>query len=282
MNVHHGEGKGDHDDCRLEALLTPCPRLRREENSNKRRSSQMVNVQEFHQIIQNHPNFWEEVKEQIDKDLFNNVKQVIVKEGAENERSKKLRRMKENVILPIIQHLEVWESYPVPALLYYHLWLALATLLVTAFLFGVALVPLLIGVAAITSTTATADLITTNDNPTEQYVIMLVHYTAAVVAAVHVGVLVLAYAIRRLSRRFQRKHIIVEQVLQDVFTLNAKQDFGISAEEASSKMKIWSDSFLVSSLIMCMGIISFWYYVLHIQLPWSRLMEKDASKTCTA
>jgi hypothetical protein len=90
LNVHHGQGKGEHDDCKGEAILTPC------KGQDLKRGPSTVN-------------FVEGIR-QLDRDILRNVKQVIVKEAAEDQRSKNLLRLRERFVVPWIRALDAFEA----------------------------------------------------------------------------------------------------------------------------------------------------------------------------
>jgi hypothetical protein len=241
MNVHFGRGKGDHDDCRAEALLTGCKARNNEQIRIEREPSVTLLLHEaLKTIVEDHT--WQDINEQITKDITTNVAQVIVNEAAEQERQTKLKRFKENTIVPIVHALDTLENrcpgstYVV--LMYYHFIVLITLSILSAGWFGLALVP-------------TSQGITWNG---------ISMHTATVVASVHVGLLGLALWVRSLGVVLQRKQQIVENFLREVVTLNLQDDIGISVEEAAALIRQWTDRLVVSSITICALTMMIWYH----------------------
>ena len=103
MNVHRGEGKSGHDDCKAEAILTSCPGVVTDPSRLDRKKMYIGQaVQELHQMAQEKPTLLEDIHEQMEKDIMTNVKDVIVEKGADAERAKSIRRLREEKILPLV------------------------------------------------------------------------------------------------------------------------------------------------------------------------------------
>ena len=58
-------------------------------------------MEEVRELAQTKPNFFQEVRAQMDKDIMTHAKNTIVAEGVEDQRAKSFRRIKEN-ITPLI------------------------------------------------------------------------------------------------------------------------------------------------------------------------------------
>ena len=93
LNVHRGEGVNGHDDCRKEALLSPC-------SGSKAEDEQPATT--LREAMKKSPNFFQDVKQQMNRDLKSHVRSVVVASGVEGERSKKLRRFRERLV-PIME-----------------------------------------------------------------------------------------------------------------------------------------------------------------------------------
>ncbi|KAG7354519.1 phorbol ester/diacylglycerol binding domain C1 containing protein [Nitzschia inconspicua] len=247
MDIHHGQGKGEHDDCRAEALMTSCPcdrTVSSVESNNINEEKQNLNhqLQQFQRMFQTHPNLWKEVTEQLDKDFMTNIKQVIIKEGTDNERSQKIRRARENIIKPTVDKLDAVEAkgfiYSLVWLLYYHLILVAFFGLLTASIFSAALIPTRYGI--------------------NRHGILL--HMSTVLVSLHVGLLLLAVAIQMATLHFQRKEIIVDNFLQQTLTVQAKEDFGISVMDAAAKARLWSERLVLTAAIMCAVTIAAWFH----------------------
>lgn len=109
MNVHRGGGAGDHDDCRAEALLAPCPgpdhgavEVKEKKATEPAKLSDVVS--QIRALAEN-PNFLKEISEQVDKDLRARAKEAIVEVAVDDERNKNLRRLKEGLV-PFVAKLD--------------------------------------------------------------------------------------------------------------------------------------------------------------------------------
>jgi hypothetical protein len=247
MNVHHGRGKGEHGDCRAEAILACCkgPDAKRgKENEQPIRLQQTF--KEVRELAKNSPGFLREVKEQMDKDLRSHAKKMVVKAGTEEQRSKNLHRLRERLV-PFLKKVKAIEQNgnvaAVASLLYYH------TICVAI-------------MAAFTGLEFTLSLWPTKEGPSIQAVVL---YSATVLRSIHVTLLIASIGIRWSSFVFQRKAVIFNQFLSDVGTINAEQDIGISVATAAVTFRYWSDRFVLSSLTTCCMLISFWYFVRSVQ-----------------
>ena len=100
LNVHRGEGVNGHDDCRKEALLSSC-------SGRKAEDEQPATT--LREAMKKSPNFFQDVKQQMNRDLKSHVRSVVVASGVEGERSKKLRRFRERLV-PIIEKIDSVED----------------------------------------------------------------------------------------------------------------------------------------------------------------------------
>jgi Phorbol esters/diacylglycerol binding domain (C1 domain) len=257
MNIHHGQGKGEHDDCRAEALLKSCPGNDRQSRpfvtaTSNRDDNQGLDLrqqlQKIQHMFQNHPNLWEEVTEQLDKDFMNNVRQVIIKEGADSERSQKIRRTRENYIKPTLKKLNEVESkgfvYSLAWLLYHHVVFLALVGSGTAIIFG--------GVLLLLPTSR-------GGGNTSQHIFL---HTATVSVSLHVGMILAAFGIHMATVYFQRKEIIIDNFLRETLTIQAQEDFGISVMDTAAKARLWSNRLVTTSIFMCAVTILVWYWAM--------------------
>jgi hypothetical protein len=267
MNVHHGEGKGEHDDCKAEALLTAC--WGEKPSHNERRlvdpdqqqqpPIQFPDWQQIQRFFQNHPNLWEEFTEQTEKDFMKNITEHIIEQATDNERTRKIKRAREYVILPTLRQLTSAENvqlpfFPILWLLSYHIVALTAVAILTAMMFGTALLPTDHGV--------------TSDG-------ILLH-TATVGLSIQVDMVVFAVLMRYLSLHFKRKEMIVDNFLQEVATLHVEEDFGVSVQNFSAICRRWSDRFVVTNAIMLVMNVMIWY---HAEQAFTKALLAEATMT---
>lgn len=250
MNIHHGQGKGEHDDCRAEALLTSCPgsctvaptEVVDNQNNETQRNDLSHQLEQIKHMFDNHPNLWKDVTEQLDKDFMTNIKHVIIKEGADGERSQKIRRVRENVVIPFLDKLNAIESkgfmYSLAWLLCIHVVFVAAMALLAIAIFAGALVPTTLGV-------------------TQQGISL---YTSTIMVSLHIALLTLAVGIHWATVHFQRKEIIIDNFLQQTLTVQAEEDFGISVVNAAAKARLWSYRLVVTTVMMCLITTAAWYH----------------------
>jgi len=245
MNVHRGQGKGDHDDCRAEALLMTCEGEDAMQKHNGK-EDQKVNlsqaIEEVRELAKSSPGFYKEIREQLDRDLKSHAKSYIVKSSAEDERSKKLRRVKERFV-PFVEKVDAIQKQgtgaAVKVLLYYYIMFAALVTCSTILGFMLALSP-------------------TRDGISAQKVLI---HGSTVLGSLHVTLLIVSLGIRKLSYILVKKANIYDQFLQGVFTIQAEADIGISISGAAARIRFWSDHFVVSTAIACSAWVLLWYLV---------------------
>ena len=235
MNVHRGEGVNCHDDCRAEALLTPCENLRasvlsaRETNVTLREALKQVR-----QVAQNSPHFLNDIGQQINRDMKADAKRVIVATGVEEERTRRLGRFKARLVL-FVQHVDAVEArgevYIFLFLLRFQALAALALNFVSLTMFALVLWPTHGGLFS-GKTIRLAGV-----------------HNATVIVLLYSLLFVLAFVLRRAARMFKRKARIIDQFLRDVLNIDAPLDFGISVDDAARRARAWSSHVLVSSAV---------------------------------
>ena len=255
MNIHHGEGTGEHDDCKSEALLRVCPGEAQpsrsqgiqRQNSQQQQQPQPVlfpNWRQIRELFQNHPNLWEEFTEQTEKDFMKNITEMIVEQGADNERTRKIRRLREHIIKPMLHRLDSVETiglplFPVIWLLYYHLLVLLAVSALAAAVFG-------------------TNLLWTDCGITQEGILL---YTATVGVSIQIGMVALSVLLHYACSYFKRKEMIVDNFLQEVVTLHVEEDFGVSVQEFATLSQRWSNRFVMTNLLLLAAAILLWHCV---------------------
>lgn len=238
LNVHRGEGIGEHDDCKAEALLSHhCPG--KPQVGNER----TVTLTE---AMAKSPNFFREIKEQMDKDIMTHVKEAVVAGGVEGERTKNLRRLREGLV-PRIEALDAMEArgevYCILVLLRLHAILAFIVAGVGLLLFTIALSPKL-GFGLL--------------DPSVFH--LAVMHELTILGTIHVCLVALAFIIRYYSLLFRRKSFILEEFLVDIFGINAEEDIGISVVGASIRAHAWSLRVAISATLTTITSLLAWYY----------------------
>jgi Phorbol esters/diacylglycerol binding domain (C1 domain) len=244
MNVHRGEGRCGHDDCKAEAILTCCPGVVKDPHRLHRKKNFVGQaIQELHQYATTNETFFEDVHSQMNKDIMTDVKQVIVKEGADSERDKTIRRLREQVILPAVTYLDGITArgniYTVGFLLFYE-----AIALVLFWFVGA------VGFVII--------LLPTFDGPSVRVVMM---HTATVILSLQAVALIVSSVLRQLSILFKRKEDIVDKFLRNMLTLDPQADFGIRIVDLSARLRYWTDLIYFTTTTMTVLAILFWYWM---------------------
>lgn len=235
LNIHKGEGLEGHDDCRMEALLWPCAGEPVEEE----------NVITLREAMALSPNFFREVTEQMGKDLHSAAKEVVVGAGVEEERSKKLYRLRAKIVeyLELLDAMEErGELYCMYILLRLHLLLAFAVMLTGFLIFRLALCfksgGLVLG------------------NSTINYLTFMNELT--VFGTMRVFYTVLALVLRFYARLFLQKSIMIDRFLRDVFGIDAEQDLGISVAGAARRTRSWCDRLVLATGVTCGAAVIMW------------------------
>jgi hypothetical protein len=237
INVHRGEGTDGHDDCKAEALLAYCPLEKVEEE----------HVMTLGEAVKKSPNFFQEVKEQMSKDLMTHVKGAVIDAGVEGERSKNLARIRARVI-PTTELLDAiaarGEVFSILVLLRLHVYVAMVASTVGLLLFVIALCPKL-GFGLL-------------DRSIWHLAVM---HELTVLGTIHVLLVATAYLLRFYSILFKRKSVIIEEYLMDMFGINAEEDIGISVVGAAVRARAWSQRIMISASITCFTSLLAWHII---------------------
>ena len=245
MNVHRGEGLGDHDDCKAEAMLAACPgpdakRDKQREEETAKLGDVIAQIRE----LANNPNFIKEVTDQLDKDVKARAKDVIVEAAVDGERSKNLKRMKE-VLVPFVYKMDaIAENGEIYALMVLLGVEALATIVQTVVSFGLFI----------------AVLAPRHGLTTRAFQLAAMH-VSTVTGALHTVLSILASIFYYLSSLFKRKTAIIDRFLRDAFRIDAEVDIGVSVASAAERAKNWSKRILRSSLIASAISFFFWHHI---------------------
>jgi len=257
MNVHRGQGAGEHDDCRAEALLKACGKCREEnedddddddddesEEEGEEEATIGKVIKQLHALTKT-PSFLKEVSEQANRDIMAHATKAILATGVEGERTKKLRRFK-NAAVPILTSIERFETDRGPACAY------------------VGLVPCQLAVAAAGAAFWTVVLSVASLWPTYGFLtptsiqIGSSHFVT-VLSAFQALLLLVSIALKFASNLFKRKSDIVDTFLRDMFGLDARQDLGISVRRAAELVTIWSRRSVRAASVSCVSLTLVWH-----------------------
>lgn len=241
-NTHRGGGIGDHDDCRAEAMLTPCDcaKQSRPADASKTLGEAMKEVRE---LTQERPNFFQEVRAQMEKDAMTHVKNAVVSAGVEDERQKKFRRAKEK-LAPLLEFVDGIEAKGEIHSLF-------RLLMVHA---KVALVASVLGIVGFFLA-----VLSRHGRFTKSSVHLALVHESTVLVTVHIGLLIAAATFHFYASRFKRKVNVVDQFLRSQFGIDAKEDFGVSVEGVARRARWWSERIFITEAIMAYAAICWWY-----------------------
>ncbi|KAG7369483.1 alkaline phosphatase D precursor [Nitzschia inconspicua] len=292
MNVHRGEGCNGHTNCRAEALLQDggCRKHRQQSatvalqcqnvssssspssktsktapynniyNSNGNNFSEAI--QQVRQLAREQPNFFQDVKAQIDRDVKSCVKSIIVSKGAEEQRTKSLLKFRNQLVVPLVALLDRIESTQQTR---YHLG---GSILAYAILFAGHLLTVLVvcaftwmGLSLALWGNQPSNTTTNNNNNNNLHTMepsLVYGHMAAIVYAFHLALTVLVWIVRRLVSLMHRKSKVLDQFLQEVFSLSAQDDLGMSVHQFAVRARLWSRRWTNSTLTML--VLSFVVY----------------------
>ena len=240
MNIHRGEGKDGHDDCRVEALLSACPGIR--ERTTEEPVSLTKAIKQVHQLSKTSPNFLQEVRRQIDKDIRAHVVDGIVTSGMESERRKTLKKVKIKVVsfLKLVDALEACGELHTFVLL-----LGTQALIAGA-------------VAALAFLLVSIVLWPTHGLFNESAIRITIFHCATVVATTHTALLLLTFVLRRGSYHLKRQSSVFDHLLHNKFQLDAEEDLGISVANAAIRARAWSMRAFYSASVSCAASTVLW------------------------
>ena len=234
LNVHRGEGINDHDDCKGEALLSAC-------SGERIGEEQAMTLRE---AIKRSPHFFQDIKEQMHKDLFTHAKEAVVSAGVDDERRKNLRRIKERLV-PLVESLDAIEArgevYSVFVLLRLNIVISFIATVAGLLLFIVALCPKL-GFCLI---------------EVSIFRLALMH-ELTVLVTIHICLVAFALLLLYYSNVFMQKSIIFEQFLIEMFDMHAEEDIGISVVGAAIRARAWSQRIAVTTIFTCVIALVLW------------------------
>jgi hypothetical protein len=217
-------------------------------NNDNDANSMTSAIQQVRQLARERPNFFRDVKEQIDRDIQSRVKTMIVSKGAQEQKTKSLFRLRTNVVLPTIQYLDKLEKNQFGSKLIYglliggHMILALLVCVVASSGFALALFS--------TTTKGVSKSITISHNVTILY-------------AFHMALLLLVLLVRRFVQLIHRKSKILDSFLQEVLSISSKEDLGISVQEFANRSKLWMSRITKTTFFMLLLSIGWYRYVHH-------------------
>jgi len=245
MNVHRGEGIGDHHDCKGEAILTPCPGPDAEKDQRREEeSAKLGDVIAQIRELANNPNFIKEVTDQLDKDVKARAKDVIVEAAVDDERDKNLRRLKA-ALVPLVHKMDAvaanGELYVLMVLLGLQALAAIAQKIISLGLFTLVLAP-------------------RHGLMTRSAFQLAAMHDSTVTSALHTVLFVVSALLFYLTSLFKRKAAIVDRFFRDALRMDAETDIGISVADAAVRAKFWSKRIYISSLIAVTTSFVIWHF----------------------
>jgi hypothetical protein len=205
-------------------------------NNNNNNNNFTDAIQQVRQMAKERPNFFRDVKAQMDRDLQSRVKSIIVSKGTQEQKSKSLLRLRTHVVVPTVRLLDRierkggWLSYG----------MLMAMHVVTAVVVcGVCWTGL--SVASWKTTTAHDDRVTAAAG-----------HLVAINYAFHMAVFASVMVVRRVVFVMHRKSKVLDQFLQEVLSLSAEQDLGISVHQFATRARLWMKRSTATALTMLM------------------------------
>lgn len=242
MNTHRGGGIGDHDDCRAEAMLAPCDCVQQQSPANESKTLREA-MREVQELARERPNFFRDVRAQMDRDVMTHVTNVVVSAGVDGERDKKFRRTKEKIV-PLLEFVDGIEEKG-----------EIHSLILLLSLHGrVALFAAMIGILGFILA-----VLWRHGRLTESSFHLALIHESTVLFTVHIGLLIVAAILRYYTSIFKRKVKVIDQFLRDKFGVDAKEDFGISVAGAARRARWWSERIFISAAITAYAAVCFWY-----------------------
>lgn len=242
MNVHRGQGMGEHDDCRVEALLTSCEGHVRTASASTEKVT-VGEVVEKLKVLSKSPGFLKEVSEQANRDIKAHAKKAIVTTGVQEERVTKFRRFKA-AFVPFLRKVEAIEELGAVLCIAIIVLLQLIVASVVAFVSLAVLVMSLwprYGFLTPTSIRLAAS------------------HHATVLFTLHTIEGFFAVGLWYIARIFKRKSNIVHAFLRDMFEIEAEEDLGVSVQVAAAHAKLWCMHGAWSSATMCVLVSLVWH-----------------------
>ncbi|CAB9513676.1 protein kinase D2 [Seminavis robusta] len=244
LNVHRGEGVGGHDDCRAEALFKGCPGCHNDVCVPTTKEPVRVRdvIEQMRQMANEKPNFFREIRDQMDKDINSQIKGMIVSASAEEHKTKSLLRAR-NSIVPFIQKVDSVESYGI--------WFAYSLLCLGHLAIG-ALVACIAWIGFVLVLFPRHGLFTVSS-------FKLAHvHNMTVLYSFHCSLVIIVLLLRRLISLMNRKCNLLDQFLREVFKLEAEVDLGVSVNGVAKRAQLWIRRITVSSSVTCIAAMLLW------------------------
>ena len=290
MNIHRGEGIDGHDDCRAEALMLCCGKkpYRRESlvceettdgsNGGSSNAALTKTQLQFKTKAKEDPfGLIKDIKAQIDRDLMAHTTKVVVTQGVENERARKLKRLKAKVQYAKgrIEQFEASLAGEIQITMFLLLVDSVLSVIFAALTYifiCLALLPLqynnykahgpedLRDVIATTtnSTSESASMSGMVPNPTTSILKVAWLHATTICWYIQTSVWLFSLLAYRLGKLFHRKTNIINQFLIDVVDLDAQKDLGISIDGLSTLLNLWCRRILKSSSLSLLIIVLIW------------------------
>mmetsp|Transcript_1263 Transcript_1263/g.3563 ORF Transcript_1263/g.3563 Transcript_1263/m.3563 type:complete len:342 (-) Transcript_1263:112-1137(-) len=249
MNVHHGQGQGDHDDCRAEALLrTSCPcrkddEMKGDKDPEPPLSSALRSMKPM------------EVIRQIDRDFMAHAKKAVVATGVEEERPRKFKRLRKHVDA-WRQSFQKFESLGVVRVTILWLSVELGLSLLFAIVAYVAVILALLPLRLLENGNENAVML-----PSRRLLRFAWFHAVTILCYTQTIVWIVVVLLWRVGRLLHRKVRIVDRFLTDIMEMNPREDLGVSVQEVSVWWNRWCIRALRSSTLSLLVIMLLWWRV---------------------
>lgn len=177
-------------------------------------------VQQVRQFARERPSFLQDVKAQMDRDLKSRVKRMIVSQGAEEQRSKAILKLRTEYVVPTLKLLDRIESqgWKVPYAILFAVHCVL-TVLVSIFSWMGTSAGLYGGVSS------------TNTVKWGHNVTILYFF--------HLALALTVLIVRRLINVLHRRSRVLDEFILQVFSLSPGKDIGITMQQLASRLRLW-------------------------------------------
>ena len=243
MNTHRGQGAGEHDNCRAEALVRPCPGRKKDAQKNEEEVKLGDTIKKIRELAKD-PNFLKEVTSQLDKDIKSKASRVILQIAVDDERTKNLKRLKV-MVLDVVSKIDAitrnGEFYVMMFLLSIQ---ALITVIQTIISFGLFLVVLAPKYGFLSKSS---------------FQLAAMH-DSTVTCSLHTILSIVSGTSYYISCMFMHKRLIIERFLKEALKINPEPDIGISVTHGAALCKYLSSRTFISSVISSLLSCYFWHY----------------------
>jgi hypothetical protein len=197
----------------------------------------------------------------MDRDFKSRLDSIIVSKGTEEQRPKTLLKFRTHVVAPIVAWLDWIDPQQQQQRYWLGGWKLAYILLFLGHFVAILIVCSMMWIGLFMTLWGSKQDFNRNNNnmveiPSSSSVVY--SHISAICYAFHLALLVLVWSIRRLVLLMHRKSKVLDQFLQQILKLSAKEDLGISVHQLATRAKLWSRRWMISTLTMLMISIVFY------------------------